>query len=74
MTTWAKVAETYNITYKNQLVTSSDGLKFELETSRDDQRPDSNLTRVGPGLKDHINENFLKVKNRVIGQISHKRV
>ena len=64
MTTWAKVAETYNISYKNQLVTSSDGLQFELERSRGFPGPASNLTSIGPGIRDHINENFLKVKGQ----------
>ena len=62
MTTWAKVAETYNISYKNQLVTSSEGLKFELESSKGILGPGSNMSLIGPGKRDHINENFLKVK------------
>ena len=58
---WAKVGEKYGLKYRDQNVTSEDGIKFELDVSRGTSPKDSKMNSVGPGLKEHIYENFLQV-------------
>ena len=58
---WARVAESYKVLYKNQNVTSEDGINFELAVSRGISDSNSTFSKIGPGLKEHIYENYLQV-------------
>jgi len=61
---WAKVAEAHKVKYRNQNVTSQDRINYELALSRGADSSSQNFTfnSIGPGLKEHIYENFLEVK------------
>jgi hypothetical protein len=58
---WAKLAENYKVLYKNEKVTSEDGINFELAMSRGIPDSNSTFSQIGPGLKEHIYENYLQV-------------
>jgi len=60
---WARVAETYQVKYRNQNVTPQDKINYELALSRGADPTSQTFTfqSIGPGLKEHIYENFLQV-------------
>jgi hypothetical protein len=60
---WAKVAETYRLKYRNQNVTSLENINYELALSRgtNPSSKDFSFQSIGPGLKEHIYENLLQV-------------
>ena len=67
MTSWARVGETYQLKYQNQNVSSQDRINYELALSRgaDNLSQSFKFQSIGPGVKEHIYENFLQVKTLI---------
>ncbi len=73
---WAKVAETYHLKYRNQNVTSRENINYELALSRgtDPSSKDFSFQSIRPGLKEHIYENLLQVNLNIITISQYQRM